>query len=148
MRRIASFCTLAISLVVAAILFLSDCSGKSSTSMSSSTPAVVNMTLSDPATCSGPLGPFSHIYATITDVQINASSTAGDTDSGSVDLTHKLAKNPQQVDLLGQANNQCFLATLGSTTELPPGSYRQIRIFLASNSTVVQANQCGSNANC
>ena len=56
MRRIAASCTLATSLIVVAILFLSGCSGKSSTSMSSSTPAVVNMTLSDPATCSGPQG--------------------------------------------------------------------------------------------
>jgi hypothetical protein len=147
MRRIATFCTLAISLVVAAILFLCGCSGKSSNSMSSA-PAVVNVTVSDPATCSGPQGPFSHIFVAITDVQINASSSAGDDDPGWIDLTPKLQQNPQQVDLLGQANDQCFLVSLGSTTELQPGSYQQIRIVLASNGTVVQGNQCGGNANC
>jgi len=148
MRRNAIFFTVALTPIVIAILFLAGCSGKSSTSMSSNAPATVNMTVSDPATCSGPQGPFSHIYVTITDVQINASSSAGDNDPGWIDLTPKLPQNPQQVDLLGQANNQCFLATLGSTTELPPGSYQQIRILLAGNSTVVQANQCGTNANC
>jgi len=35
-----------------------------------------------------------------------------------VDLTPNLKNNPQQVDLLAQANNQCFLASLGSTTQL------------------------------
>jgi hypothetical protein len=38
--------------------------------------------LSDPATCSGPTGPFAHVYVTITDVNANISSTAGDSDSG------------------------------------------------------------------
>jgi hypothetical protein len=133
---------------VAAILLLSGCSGKSSTSMSSNGPAIVNMTVSDPATCSGPQGSFRHIYVTITDVQINASSSAGDSDPGWIDLTPTLAQNPQQVDLLGQANNQCFLALLGSTTELQPGTYQQIRIFLAGNSMIVPSNQCFSSANC
>jgi hypothetical protein len=136
---------------VAVILFLSGCSGKSGSSMNSSVPATVNMTVSDPATCSGPRGPFSHIYVTITDVQINASPSAGDNDPGWIDLTPKLQQNPQQVDLLGQlgqANDQCFLAMLGSTTDLQPGSYQQIRIVLASSSTAVQGNQCGGNANC
>ena len=148
MRRNAISFTVTLVPLVAVILFLFGCSGKSSSSMSSSVPATVNMTVSDPATCSGPQGPFSHIYVTITDVQINSSSSAGDNDLGWIDLTPKLQQNPQQVDLLGQANNQCFLATLGSSTELQPGSYQQIRIFLASNSTVVQGNQCGGNVNC
>ncbi len=148
MRRVAVSCTLAVSLVVAAMLFLSGCSGKSSSSMSAGTAATVNVTVSDPATCSGPQGPFSHIFVTITDVQINASASAGDNDPGWIDLTPKLSQNPQQVDLLGQANDQCFLAMLGSSTELQPGSYQQIRIILASNGTSVQGNQCGGTANC
>ena len=98
MRRIAISCTLAVGLIVAVILFLSGCSGKSGSSMNSSVPATVNMTVSDPATCSGPRGPFSHIYVTITDVQINASSSAGDNDPGWIDLTPKLQQNPQQVE--------------------------------------------------
>ena len=65
-----------------------------------------------------------------------------------IDLTPNLQPNPQQVDLLGQANNQCFLAMLGSSIELQPGSYQQIRIVLASDATAVKANLCGSTANC
>jgi hypothetical protein len=116
--------------------------------MSTTTGALVNVRVSDPATCSGPTGAFSHIYVTITDVQINSSASAGKNDSGWIDLTPSLSQNPQQVDLLGQANNQCFLATLGATTALQPGSYQQIRIVLASTSTVVTNNLCGTTANC
>jgi len=144
--RRALFCTLATVLTVTAAFFLYGCS--SNTSPKSSSPAMVNVTVSDPATCSAPQGAFSHIYVTITDVQINASASAGDNDPGWIDLTPSLKQNPQQVDLLGQANNQCFLAMLGSTSELQPGSYQQIRIFLASNSTTVNSNQCGTTANC
>jgi len=85
---------------------------------------------------------------TITDVQINAKASAGNNDSGWIDLTPSLAQSPQQVDLLGQGNNQCFLATLGATTALQPGSYQQIRIMLASDATVVANNLCGSSTNC
>jgi len=104
--------------------------------------------MSDPPTCSSPSGPFAHIYVTITDVKIHASASAGPNDPGWVDLTPSLSSSPQQIDLLAQANNQCFLATLGSTTELQPGSYQQIRIYLAANNASVASNKCGSTANC
>src|SRR5215469_6235169 len=99
MHRSALFCTLALMSLVA--LALSGCSsnGKSSTTNAG---AFVNVRVSDPTTCSGPKGAFSHIYVTITDVQINASGSAGTTDSGWIDLTPSLSQNPQQVDLLGQ----------------------------------------------
>src|SRR5215467_2554286 len=146
MHRNVPFCTLALISLVGA-LALSGCSsnGKSSTPNDG---AFVNVRISDPATCSGPKGAFSHIYVTITDVQINASANAGNKDSGWIDLTPSLSQSPQQVDLLGQASNQCFLATLGATTALQPGSYQQIRIMLASNATVIANNVCGSSANC
>src|SRR5713101_3168104 len=147
MSRSALFCTIALALAVTATVFLSACSNGNSVS-GSSIPATVNISVSDPATCSAPQGRFSHIYVTITDVQIHANSSAGDNDPGWIDLTPNLQQNPQQVDLLGQANNQCFLAMLGSTTALQPGSYQQIRIFLANNSATVKGNQCGSTANC
>jgi hypothetical protein len=83
------------------------------------------------------------VYVTITDVQINASASAGDNDPGWIDLTPNL----QQVDLLGQANNQCFLAMLGSAIELQPGSYQQIRIMLAEGSVTISNNSCGTMAN-
>ena len=146
MHRNATFCTLALISIVGA-LALSGCSsnGKSSTPNDG---AFVNVRISDPATCSGPKGAFSHIYVTITDVQINESGSAGNNDSGWIDLTPSLSQSPQQVDLLGQASDQCFLATLGATTALQPGNYQQIRITLASNATVIVNNLCGSSANC
>jgi hypothetical protein len=148
MRRYLTLYSVAIVLSLTAIGFLDGCSSGNSKTNVNSNLATVNITLSDPATCSGPQGPFSHIYVTITDVQIHASASAADNDPGWIDLTPGLHQNPQQVDLLGQANNQCFLAMLGSTTELQPGSYQQIRIFLANNTAIVQSNPCGSTANC
>ncbi len=111
--------------------------------------ASTTITVSDPATCgSNTGGPFSHVYVTVTDVMINSSSTADDNDSSWVDLTPALKGNPQQIDLLGQANNQCFLATLGSTTQLQPGSYQQIRIMLAANTASPTGDKCNGSANC
>ncbi|HET7103542.1 MAG TPA: DUF4382 domain-containing protein [Terracidiphilus sp.] len=95
--------------------------------------AKVHVTLSDPATCAAPDGPYSAVWVTVTDVQANIISSAGSGDSGWVDLTPNLTKNGQavQVNLLGEANNQCFLADLGDNLELQAGSYGQIRLILA-----------------
>src|SRR5579864_2020786 len=147
MSRRVLICAIAPALMIVIAFMLSSCSSGSHP-MTSSTTAKINLAVSDPATCSGPQGPFSHIFVTITDVQINASSGAGDNDPGWIDLTPNLQQNPQQVDLLGQANNQCFLAMLGSAIELQPGTYQQIRIMLASNTTTIKSNLCGSTANC
>src|SRR3974390_2479231 len=98
--------TISIFLLPSILFFVGCSSGKPSSSTAS---ANVNVRVSDPATCSGPKGAFSHVYVTITDVQISAS---GNGDSGWIDLTPALAQNPQQVDLLGPAGGQCFLDTL------------------------------------
>lgn len=136
--------------LVMAGLLLAACSGGSSNPTPPSAPATTtaNVMLSDPTTCSGPSGPFAHVYVTITDVQANISSTAGDNDSGWTDLTPGLSSQAKQVDLLGQANNQCFLATLGDTQQLQAGTYQQIRLILADNSATVANNACGNSANC
>jgi hypothetical protein len=125
--------------VAAAAIFLVGCG--------SSGNATVNTSLSDPATCGPPQGAFSHIYVTVTDVEISQSSTASANDSGWTDLTPNLKKNPVQVDLLGVAN-QCFLATLGSQG-IPAGSYQQMRVILANSGVGVSNNKCGTGmANC
>ena len=125
------------------------CGGNSTTAApSSSATGTANVMLSDPATCAGPTGPFAHVYITITDVQVNTSSTAGDNDGGWSDLTPGLSTQPKQIDLLGQANNQCFLATLGATQQLQAGKYQQIRLILADNAATVPNNLCGRSANC
>ena len=141
MRRLISL--LVLLLLIAAATFLLSCGGSSSNSMQMAT---VQVSLSDPATCSAPQGPFSHVYVTVTDVRIHQSPGASDTDSGWVDLAPGLAGSPVQVDLLGAAT-QCFLKMLGSS-EIQPGTYQQIRILLADNSATVSGNQCGSAANC
>jgi Domain of unknown function (DUF4382) len=145
MCKSAVFCAFAL-VSAAGVALLLSCGGTSSQSVSNS--AAINLTVSDPATCSAPQGAFSHIFVTIVDVKIHASSSAGDNDPGWVDLTPNLSQNPQQVDLLGQANNQCFLAMLGSSIEIQPGSYQQIRVILADGGVTLKSNSCGTMTNC
>ena len=127
---------------------LVSCSGSSS----SSPTGTVNLSLSDPPTCSAPSGPYSHIFVTVTDVEIHTSANAGPNDSGWVDLTPNLKNSPQQVDLLAQADTECFLAMLGSKIELQAGSYQQIRVFLSPDNSSIAGNRCssvaGNPANC
>jgi Domain of unknown function (DUF4382) len=125
-------------------LFLIGCS-----SGSQSPTAQVNVRLSDPPTCRGTtVGSFDHIYVTITDVSIHTSANAGNNDAGWVDLTPNLNSAPVQVDLLNIPTNGCFLATLG-TAGIPAGTYQQIRLKLAPNSTTLSGtNSCGNVANC
>lgn len=136
--------------VLLTILIACTGGGGSSTTKGASSPAMVSVTVSDPATCSsGANGLYSNVWVTITDVLIHTSSTAAANDPNWVDLTPNLKNSPQQVDLLAVANNQCFLATLGSNTALQPGTYQQIRIILADNTSNVANNHCGAaGANC
>jgi hypothetical protein len=135
------------SLLVAALL-IAACSGGTVNTATTSGMGTVTVMVSDPATCQAPDGPFSHVYVTITDIKANVSSTAGGTDGSWVDLTPNLSKSPKQVDLLGLANPQCFLASLGDPLELQAGTYQQIRVILAANNATVSGNHCGSSANC
>lgn len=128
--------------ITAAAIFLMSCGGGTQLSQT----AKVNVSLSDPATCAAPLGPFRHIYVTVTDVKIHQSGSASANDSGWLDLAPGLKDNPVQVDLLGVAN-QCFLAMLGSA-EIEGGHYQQIRIILADNDVSVNGNKCDTAANC
>jgi hypothetical protein len=136
------------SLFLAGIMAVACGGSGSTTATTTATTGTANVMLSDPATCAGPSGPFAHVYVTITDVQANISSNAGDNDSGWTDLTPGLSSQPKQIDLLGQANNQCFLATLGATQQLQAGTYQQIRLILADNTASVSNNLCGNSANC
>jgi hypothetical protein len=131
MGRVAIFLFIPLLLGIA---LLTACSG------SSSQTGLVNTAISDPGTCKAPTGPYSAVWVTVTDVQIHNSS------SGQwVDLTPGMA--PTQVNLLNEPDTECFLAMLGSATELQAGTYEQIRINLADtndNSIKLQAaNQCG-----
>ena len=141
--------------VVPGILFLGcmtfGCNSGSNTATPAPQVTTVKTTISDPAACQAPNGDFAHVYVTVTDVEVSTNGDAASNDSSFVDLTPALkAGAPKQIDLLGQANNNCFLASLGSTTELPAGNYQQIRIMLAPDSAAgsVTQNACGSYANC
>jgi hypothetical protein len=136
---------LAISLVLAGAGIVACGGGGTSTGTGH---GMATVSISDPATCAGPSGPFAHVFVTITDVQAHTSATAGDNDAGWTDLTPNLGKQPKQIDLLGQANNQCFLATLGDAQQLQAGKYQQIRLILADNSANITNNQCTGSANC
>ncbi len=131
-------------LLVAALVVVACSSGSSN--MNASGMGTVSVSLSDPAACQAPSGPFAHVYVTVTDVSVNMSATASSTDSSWVDLTPKMT--PMQIDLLGEANNKCLLATLGDALQLQAGTYQQIRLILASNSTSVTNNNCTGAANC
>jgi hypothetical protein len=131
--------------VLGGLALLSACGGGGATPSQS---AMVNLHVSDPSTCSSPTGPFRHIYVTANDVQISTSGMGNPGSSGWTDLTPSLKNNPVQVDLLGVAGNQCFLASLGAGLALQPGSYQQIRFILAPNGTSIANNQCGTFANC
>jgi hypothetical protein len=120
--------------------------------MSRNPTGFVTTTLSDPATCQAPKGPYDNVYITVVDALAHTSAGASDNDPGWVDLTPTLKNNPKQIDLLGlPLNNQCFLAMLGSQTQLPTGTYQQIRLILLDNNhgNTVAGNQCaGNDANC
>ncbi len=144
-------------MVVPVLLFLGfvtygcNSGSNSTTTTTTSQTTKVTTTISDPAACQAPNGNFKHVYVTVTDVQASTNGSAAPGDSSFVDLTPTLkAGAPMQIDLLGQANNNCFLASLGSTTEIPAGKYQQIRIMLAPDSAAgsVMQNACGSFANC
>ena len=144
---------LCLSLSLGAIAALiAGCSGTAAST--SAGMAQVAVKLSDPSTCMAPNGPFAHVFVTVTDVKAHVNGSAADNDPGFVDLTPGLSTKPQQIDLLGQASNQCFLASLGSTQQLQPGKYQQIRIILSDNSPSVvnktlPANLCSNGAaNC
>lgn len=138
--------------VIAAVLI--SCGGGSSGGLGGTTQQIgfVNTSFSDPATCQAPNGPYSNVYITIVDALAHTNASAGANDAGWVDLTPNLRNNPVQIDLLSlPQNNQCFLAMLGSQTQLPAGSYQQIRLILLANNMGAQVanNKCqGNDANC
>ncbi len=129
-------------------LFVIGCSNGSGSAPKSNL-GTVNVSLSDPATCSGTsLGEIASIYVTITDVSIHTNPDAAMNDSAWQDLTPSLSSAPVQVDLLHVPTNGCFLAMLGSVG-IPAGTYQQMRLRLATTGATGNTNPCGSGvANC
>ena len=110
--------------------------------------ATVNVSISDPPSCSPPTGNFKSVFITIRSVQAHISSTADDNSPGWVELVPELNAQPVQVDLLNlPANGACLLKQLGSNTSLPAGDYQQIRLLLvgnASSGAVPMSNACAT----
>src|SRR5689334_7663226 len=85
-----------------AIVALASCGGnggKTSGGFNAGATGTVSTTVSDPATCLAPSGPFQHVFVTVADVKASSNANAGDNDNSFVDLTPGLT--PVQVDLLG-----------------------------------------------
>jgi hypothetical protein len=110
--------------------------------------ATVNVSLSDPPSCSPPAGTFKSVFITIRSVQAHISATADDNSPGWVELVPDLNDHPVQVDLLNlPANGACLLKQLGSNTSLPAGDYQQIRLLLVGNASASAApasNACAT----
>ncbi len=128
-------------------LGLAACGGNNSVTTTTPTYGTVNTSMSDPAPCATATnGPFSAVYVTVTDVQASTSATAQAGSSGWVDLTPNLKNAPQQINLLGAASQSCMLAQLGDNQELAPGTYQQIRLYLAPSATssITPSNACST----
>ncbi len=108
--------------------------------------ATVSVMVSAPTACEAPNGPYTHVYITISDIQGSTNPDAPAGDPSFVDLTPGLSSAPQQIDLLGKANSNCFLASLGVSQQVTAGNYQQVRIFLApdSHASSITNNACGA----
>ncbi|MGN6319245.1 DUF4382 domain-containing protein [Trinickia sp.] len=122
----AGLLTTAISALAAAML--AACGGGGGGSSATPT-GTVNVQMTDAPACG-----FDHVYVTVNQVRINASSSAADSDGGWTTIT---LATPQKLDLLSLTNGT--MATLGQAT-LPAGQYQQVRLVLAQNQGNSTAN--------
>jgi hypothetical protein len=138
--------SLAILLVLAAVLVNCSGSGSGSTMQTAGTGSI-NVSITDPPSCKFPNGDFQHVYVTIRSVQAHTSATADDNSPGWQELAPQLVTQPMQIDLFAAGPNACLLTMLGSNTALPTGSYQQIRLLLVPNDgsggPVPAMNACG-----
>jgi len=102
--------------------------------------APVTLTLLDPPTCTSPRQNFTHLYLSISGVQLNPDANATAASSGWVNAAAALASAPKQVDMFNLSSTLGNLVT--STTEV--GTYGSLRLLLAPNMATVTSNQCGS----
>jgi hypothetical protein len=105
----------------------------------STTSAPIQLTLLDPPTCATPRGTATHLYLSVSGVQLNPDANATATSSGWVDVAPALVASPKQLDLF---NPSPVLGNLLTSTA-QTGTYGSLRLLLASNSSSVTSNQCG-----
>jgi hypothetical protein len=135
--------------LVAIAMILVTCSNTNTTGKIMNGMATINVSLSDPPSCSPPAGSFKSVFITIRSVQAHTSATADDNSPGWVELVPALNTQPVQVDLLNLPNSgACLLTQLGSNTALPAGDYQQIRLLLVANnpsaSVALATNGCST----
>src|SRR5215831_126389 len=116
-----------------AIILAAGCGGGSSTMQTPAT-GMIQVTISDPPSCTPPGGPFKHVFITVRSVQAHISASADDSTPGWQELAPQLVTQPMQIDLFSSPQTNCILAQLGSAS-LPAGTYQQIRLLLLSNSS-------------
>lgn len=116
-------------LTLAMPVLLAACGGGGGDSSPSTPNGTLHVSMTDAPSCG-----FEHVYVTVSQVRVNASSQAGDNDAG---WTSIVLPSPQKIDLLSLTNG--VLADLGQTA-LPAGQYQQVRLLLASNSGNTLAN--------
>jgi hypothetical protein len=108
---------------------LAACGGGGGSGSTPTPTGTVNVQMTDAPSCG-----YDHVYVTVSQVRINASSSAGDNDSGWTNIT---LSTPQKIDLLSLTNGT--MATLGQAT-LPAGQYQQVRLVLTQNQGNTVAN--------
>lgn len=106
---------------------LSACGGGSG---GDATTGSVRLAVTDAPACG-----YDHVYVTVNAVKFHQSPDATDTDAGWQTLA--LGGTPQRIDLLDLTNG--LLQELGQTI-LPTGTYTQMRLVLAPNSSAPYAN--------
>lgn len=95
-----------------------------------------------------------HLFVTIADIDVHASSTADDDSPDWQELAPQLAKQPFQVDLMRGVADQTTREPLGEIVSIPAGIYRQVRVRfvigpLAADDPLIAKNACGGAAfNC
>lgn len=102
---------------------------------------------STPGTIALPLGPrVTHLFVTVAGVDAHSSPLAVDNTPGWQPLAASLQQHPLQVDLLADPHDNASSAPFPNAS-LPTGTYRQIRLRLASSLTgepAPEASRCGT----
>jgi hypothetical protein len=94
---------------------------------------MLKVSLTDAPACG-----YDNVWVTVTKVRVHRSDAAGESDSGWSEIVVDPSTRGRKIDLLELQNG--VLADLGQTA-LPAGHYSQVRLVLADNATVADANQ-------
>ena len=114
--------------MLAGLALLSGCGGGDSSTSSSGT-GTLNLSITDQPACG-----YDHVFITVEKIRVHQSESAEDSAAG----WHEIVLSPaKRIDLLTLTNG--VLEILGQTV-LPAGTYTQMRLVLASNSTTPMAN--------